>query len=156
MQILKDGYKVVYEPEAIAIEETAHHIIQEKKRRIRIGAGDFQALFMLLPMLHPKRGFSALAFWSHKVLRWFAPFFLFSAFVFNLFLLDQLLYKFIFILQCVFYTFAFIGQLLSWSGIHIKLFNLCYYFVSMNLALFFGFVKYVTDSQQVTWDRTER
>jgi len=156
MRILQRGFRVDYEPSAIATEETTKHIIQEKERRIRIGAGDFQTLSMLWPMLNPLRGFPAFAFWSHKVLRWFAPFFLISAFVSNLFLINEPLYKLLFLGQCVFYGSALIGQALSWSGIKNKFFNLCYYFVSMNLALLLGFVKFLTNTQKVAWKRTDR
>ncbi|MBU2541256.1 MAG: glycosyltransferase family 2 protein [Candidatus Omnitrophica bacterium] len=156
MKILEKGYKVFYEKEAVAIEETTKHIIQEKQRRIRIGAGDFQALFRLLPMLNPLKGFSSFSFWSHKVLRWLAPFFLIFAVFLNLFLLMDPLYKLVFAMQCIFYICAVVGQILSWSGINIKPINLCYYFVSMNLSLLIGFVRYITGRQSVAWARTER
>ena len=156
MKILEKGYNVFYEKEAVAIEETAKHIIQEKQRRIRIGAGDFQALFRLLPMLNPLKGFSSFSFWSHKVLRWFAPFFLFFAVFLNLFLLINPVYKLVFIMQCIFYICAVVGQILNWSDINIKPINLCYYFVSMNLSLLLGFVRYITGRQNVAWVRTER
>jgi len=156
MKILEKGFQVVYDHEAIAYEEAAKHIIQEKGRRIRIGAGDYQALFMLWHMLNPLRGFPALAFWSHKVLRWFAPFFMTGAFMANLFLLSQPLFLGLFIIQCLFYLCAFLGQMLSWIGVSVKILNLCYYFVSMNLALFLGFIRFVTRTQSVAWERTER
>ncbi len=156
MKILQQGYEVRYEPEAVAREEAARHIIQEKKRRIRIGVGDYQAIFLLLPLLNPLRGFPALAFFSHKVVRWFVPFFLILAFISNGFLWDQPFYQMTFLLQGAFYGFALIGQALSWSGIQLKMFSLCYYFVSMNLALFLGFVRFLTGGQRVTWERTER
>lgn len=157
MRILQKGFACLYAPEASAIEEAAHKIVQEKQRRIRIGAGDFQALFRLLPMLNPLRGFPALAFFSHKVLRWLAPFFLIIAFVTNIFLLTSGgVYVFIFILQCVFYLAALAGQLMAHRKKSFKLLSLCYYFVSMNLALFLGFLKFLQGTQSVKWDRTER
>lgn len=156
MKILQKGFKVIYEPQALATEEAAKHIVHEKQRRIRIGAGDFQALFMLLPMLSPLKGFSSLAFWSHKVIRWFVPFFLIFTFIANLLLIDDPFYLALFIMQCGFYVFAFIGQALSWVGVHNKLFNLCYYFVSMNLALLLGFFRFVAGRQNAAWERTER
>lgn len=156
MRILQRGHMVLYDPTASAIEEAAHKIIHEKQRRIRIGAGDFQALFRLLPMLNPLKGFPALAFFSHKVLRWFAPFFLVFSFISNLFLINHPFYSVLFVLQSTFYMSAFIGQMLSWSGINMRFFNLCYYFVSMNLALFLGFLRYVSGRQKVAWQRTER
>ncbi len=156
MKILQRGYKVIYDPEANAVEESAYKIVQEKERRIRIGAGDFQALFRLLPMLNPAHGFSALAFWSHKVLRWFAPFFLFLAFVTNLSLVGHPYYAAWLLLQTTFYLFALAGQILSKTGVNNKLLSCCYYFVSMNLALFLGFIRYIRGRQNVAWDRTER
>jgi len=156
MKILQRGYRVIYDPEAKATEVVVTHIIQEMARRIRIGAGDFQALFMLLSMLNPLRGFSALAFFSHKVLRWFAPFLLILIFVTNMFLLQQDFYFYFFVIQLGFYLFALIGRFLTRIGRYVKLFSLSYYFVSMNIALLIGFFKYITASQKVAWERTER
>jgi cellulose synthase/poly-beta-1,6-N-acetylglucosamine synthase-like glycosyltransferase len=156
MKILEEGHKVMYDPEAMAVEEAAKHIIQEKKRRIRIGAGDFQALTLLGSMLDLRKGFPAFAVWSHKVLRWLAPFFLIFIFLTKLLLREYPLYRFTLFLQAAFYLAAFIGQMMNWAGVHIKIFSLCYYFVSMNLALLLGFVRFVAGSQRVAWDRTER
>ena len=155
MKILEKGYSVVYEPEAIAYEETAKGIIQEMARRVRIGAGDFQSLILTKSMLNPLRGFSAFSFWSHKVLRWFAPFLLIGALFFNAFLAGEKFYLIIFISQVSFYTAALIGRISPKAG-RIKVFGVCYYFVSMNIALLVGFFKFLTGTQKVTWERTER
>jgi len=156
MKILEKGYYVTYNSKACAFEKTVQKVVQEKKRRVRIGAGDFQALSRLTSMLNPKRGFSAFAFWSHKVLRWFVPFSMIVAFISNLFLLETQFYFLIFLFQAAFYLAAFYGQVLSWAGINIKMFSLCYYFISMNLALLLGFIKYKTGKQKVAWERTQR
>jgi len=71
-------------------------------------------------------------------------------------LLAYPLFQFIFSVQILFYVSAVIGQILSWSGMHNKFFNLCYYFVSMNLALLLGFFRFLAGTQRVTWERTER
>jgi cellulose synthase/poly-beta-1,6-N-acetylglucosamine synthase-like glycosyltransferase len=156
MKILEKGLKNVYEPEAIALEDAAKHIVQEKTRRIRIGAGDFQSIGLLWRMLAPGRGFPALAFWSHKILRWFTPFFMLGAFLSNALLLDSPALRTIFVIQCDFYALAVLGQVLTRAGFPVKILSLCYYFVSMNLALFLGFVNYVTGTHSVKWERTER
>lgn len=156
MKILEKGYRVIYEPEAIAYEETSQKIVQEMERRVRIGAGDFQALTLTWRLLNPARGFTALSYFSHKVIRWFAPFLLMIALTSNLFLLNIFFYKIIFLLQCLFYIAAILGRVLSGFNIHLKAFGLPYYFVSMNIALFLGFIRFCTNSQSVTWQRTER
>lgn len=155
MKILEKGYSVVYEPEAIAYEDTAKGIIQEMARRVRIGAGDFQSLVLTRGLLNPLRGFSAYAFWSHKVLRWFAPFLLIGALFFNAFLAGEKFYLIIFISQVSLYTAALIGRISS-KAARIKIFGICYYFVSMNIALLAGFFRFLTGTQKVTWERTER
>ena len=155
MKILEKRYRALYEPEAIAYEETAKGIIQEMARRVRIGAGDFQSLMLTKNMLNPLRGFSALSFWSHKVLRWFAPFLLIGVLFFNAFLAGEKFYLIIFISQVCFYTAAIIGRI-SPKAARIKVFGICYYFVSMNIALLLGFFKFLTGTQKVMWVRTER
>ncbi len=156
MKILERGFKVVYDKEAVALEDAAKHLIQEKKRRIRIGAGDFQSIGLLGSMLNPLRGFPSFAFWSHKILRWFTPFFMLFAFAANVLLLEMPFFKAVFVAQCAFYGLALLGQALSWGGIKVKTLNLFYYFVSMNLALFLGFLNYISRTHTVKWDRTER
>lgn len=156
MKILGTGYKVLYEPQAVAVEETTKLISQEKQRRIRIGAGDFQALFLLSSMLNPVKGFPAFAFWSHKVIRWFIPFLLIGAFVSNLFLWHWPFYRLTFLLQGLFYLGALIGQILSQFQRKIKILSVCHYFVVMNVGLLLGFFRFLWGQQRVTWERTER
>ena len=156
MKILEKGYKVIYEPEAVAYEETSKKIIQELERRIRIGAGDFQALLLTWRILNPFRGFAAFAYFSHKVIRWLVPFLLITVFLANMALCGRGFYLSIFIMQCAFYGIAIAGRLLSRLDMRLKMFRLPYYFVSMNLALLFGFIRFCTNSQSVTWRRTER
>lgn len=156
MKVLQKGYAVVYDPMACALEEATQKFIHEKERRIRIGAGDYQALFRLLPMLNPFKGLSAFAFLSHKVLRWLAPFFMITAFISNALLLEYPYYDLLFAAQCTFYLCAVLGQVLSRTSINIKFLGLCYYFVSMNYALLLGFFRYIRQTQKVAWNRTER
>ena len=59
----------------VAHEETPERLGAEFARRSRIGAGGYQGLAWLAPLLHPRFGWLALAFFSHKLLRWFGPFF---------------------------------------------------------------------------------
>jgi len=72
MKVRERGFRMVYEPEAVA-EEDLPEPADEWKRRVRIGAGDFQALQLCHRCLSPKYGRFAWMFWSHKVLRWVTP-----------------------------------------------------------------------------------
>ena len=73
MKVREQGFRMVYDPEAVAREELPAAAVAEWRRRVRIGAGDYQALGLCRRCLLPRYGRFAWAFWSHKVLRWFTP-----------------------------------------------------------------------------------
>ena len=156
MKILENGYKIIYEPEAVAFEETSKSIAEEIKRKIRIGAGAYQAILLTIPMLNIFRGFPSFAYWSHKVIRWFVPFLLIFLLLFNILLIKESRYLYLFILQCIGYLGAFTGYLLNKNKIQLKLFTPLYYFVAMNVALLIGFFRFIMGLQSVTWERVDR
>ena len=73
MKVREQGYRMVFESRAKAFEELPPAITDEWKRRVRIGAGGYQALVLCRKCLTPGYGVFAWCFWSHKVLRWFTP-----------------------------------------------------------------------------------
>jgi cellulose synthase/poly-beta-1,6-N-acetylglucosamine synthase-like glycosyltransferase len=101
---LRHRCTIVYEPGAIAREQTAPDVRAEFRRRARIGAGGFQAIATLWPLLHPRQGWSALAFFSHKLLRWTCPFFLLGALAASALLWPNPLYRAAFFAQLIFYA----------------------------------------------------
>lgn len=148
--------KLVYDPTAIALEETPDTIGQEFHRRSRIGAGGFQSLQWLWPLLNPLRGWIAFTFWSHKVMRWLCPVFMIGALVANLALLMQPLYFTLLIAQLAFYAIAVVG--LGWlTGNRLpRSLRLPAMFVSMNAALLVGLWRSIRGIRGGTWKRTER
>jgi cellulose synthase/poly-beta-1,6-N-acetylglucosamine synthase-like glycosyltransferase len=153
MRVVSRGRQVVYEPSAIAREETAVDLSGEFKRRVRIAAGNFQSLRELWPLL-ARTTFAGFAFWSHKVLRWTAPFLLAAAFVSSALLSGQLLYAIAFLGQAAFYGLALFAHLGFASGIRGA--STARYFVEMNVALALGLYRYLTGRQRATWQRTIR
>ena len=152
VKVYEDGHRGVYEPAAIAHEEAAPYVEAEFRRKIRIGTGDYRAIRECWKLLLPWRGWIAFAFWSHKVIRWLAPFLLLLAFITNLYLLDESLYRLLFALQLAFYACAGIGWMLSrQDNLIAKLFRLPYYFTGSNIALLIGFFKCITGRQKATW-----
>jgi cellulose synthase/poly-beta-1,6-N-acetylglucosamine synthase-like glycosyltransferase len=156
MQVKEAGYWVMYDSEAIAIEETAGSVESEFIRKARIGAGNFQALSYTWRLLNPLRGPVAFAFWSHKVLRWIGPFCMIAAFLANVFLLGSLFYQIIFGLQVAFYGAGILGYLLRKKAGAVKALALPYYFLFMNAALAVGFFRFLTHRQRATWERAQR
>jgi cellulose synthase/poly-beta-1,6-N-acetylglucosamine synthase-like glycosyltransferase len=154
MRVREQGVRIVYDREAVATEELPQSVGHEMTRRIRIGAGDFQALFLCWRSLFPWRGFHSLAFWSHKVLRWLAPFLMVAALISNIALLPRPLFTVLLALQLAFYALAVVGSLRR--GRKITLFSAPHYFVTVNLALLLGFLRFITGTQPAAWKRTAR
>jgi cellulose synthase/poly-beta-1,6-N-acetylglucosamine synthase-like glycosyltransferase len=162
LRILEQGYKVLYDPEAVAYEETTEDYGREFGRRARIAAGNFQSLRLLPGLLSPLGGFRAFAFWSHKLLRWCAPALMGLALVTNAFLLSRRVYGLplywgTLAAQVCFYGLALAGA----SGVNVpgtlkRASSMAYYFVTMNLAIAVGFWRFARGTQQAAWNRTAR
>jgi cellulose synthase/poly-beta-1,6-N-acetylglucosamine synthase-like glycosyltransferase len=86
MNVIKQGYRVIYEPRVIAIELEQVNLEQDMSRRLRIAAGNFQQLIYLLPLLSPKYGWNAINFASGKALRAVMPFIFIFIFISNSYL----------------------------------------------------------------------
>ena len=156
MQVHLAGHRLVYEDAAFAVEESAPSVQAEFQRRTRIGTGAFQSLKYLNGLLNPKHGYIAFAFWSHKVLRWFCPIFMFIALLTNVYLFAHPFYQATLIAQETFYLMALIGIHFVNGERYLKLFRIPGMFVQMNYALVIGLFRCLFLQQNGTWERTER
>ena len=154
----RTGCRILYESAAIAREETPADVSAEFHRRSRIGAGGFQSIGMLWRMLDPRQGWVAFAFLSHKLLRWFCPFFLIGLLVANLLLMlsGEPLYVGFMIAQVAFYALAGLAALIPSRHRALKPLRLATMFTSMNAALLVGFFRWIRGRQKGVWKRTER
>ncbi|MFQ5901249.1 MAG: glycosyltransferase family 2 protein, partial [Thermodesulfobacteriota bacterium] len=109
MEIAKQGYRVVYEPEAIGLENTSPSIKAEFLRKIRITAGGIQAIKQREGVPGLKNGVLLFQYISHKFFRWMLPFFMLLLAFSNLFLLERIFYTSTFVLQIAFYVLAVTG-----------------------------------------------
>lgn len=151
MQLVARGWRVVYEPGAITWERASPSLQGEWRRRVRIAAGGFQAIGRLTDMLNPLRGLAAIQYISHKVLRWLSPFFMVVVFVANLGLLHLSLYRWMMLIQIVFYLLALLGLVLTRAGVRLWPLQIPFYFCFANATSLAGFWRYATGSQPVTW-----
>ncbi len=156
LRLLDQGYRVLYEPEALASEETTEDYGREFGRRARIAAGNFQSLGLVPGLLSPFRGFPAFAFWSHKVLRWCAPALMLIALAANVALLDEPFYRVTMAAQVGFYALALLGSVSVGPSVVRRISGVAYYFVTMNLAIAVGFWRFLRNSQAAAWERTAR
>jgi cellulose synthase/poly-beta-1,6-N-acetylglucosamine synthase-like glycosyltransferase len=157
MNVAKQGSRLIYDPEAIAIEEIAPNLQAEEARRVRIGLGNYQALIAMPWALNPLLGWRFVAYISHKVCRWFVPHLMVLALISNLLLINIPLYQLLLIGQILFYSIAFYGINKQKKQQNIGSFTgIIAFFVSMNIALMRGFFRYFNSNVQGTWERTTR
>jgi cellulose synthase/poly-beta-1,6-N-acetylglucosamine synthase-like glycosyltransferase len=152
----RSGCRIVYDCEAVAHEETAPTLRGEFRRRVRIGAGGFQSIGLLWPLLSPANGWVAFTFLCHKVLRWACPFFMLGLLATNVLLLGSPLYDALMVAQVAFYLAAGAGNWLPGRPRCLRYFRLPTMFVSMNAALLLGFFRWLLGRQKGTWRRTDR
>ena len=161
MRIAAKGFKIVYEPEAFAMETSSENIKEELKRKVRIAAGGIQSILRLKELLNVFR-YPILSFQyiSHRVLRWTViPFLIIFVFALNILIIirgSSVLYLIFFSGQIVFYMAAALGWLLEKRQLRNKFLFIPYYFVLMNYAVLAGIKRFYTGAQQVTWDKAKR
>lgn len=152
MNVRKQGYRVVYDPEAVAQEFSEASVSGEFRRRVRLAAGSFRALPELART--PMRGFTGVAFLSHKVLRWIMPFLFLGMLGSNIPLIDAGLYGWAFAFQCMFYLLAVMGMLSARH--HLRLPGLvCYFLCAMNLAFLIGSFRALKRNSTGLWERAD-
>lgn len=154
------GFRIIYEPRAYAMEAASVSVEEEKKRKIRIAAGGFQAMRMLSSLLYfwrqPRLSFLYI---SHRVLRWtLSPLCLISTFISSavlVFSIKSYMYIAVFVLQVLFYIAAFISRFISAKS-KLNFLKIAGYFSFMNISVILGFFRYISKSQSSIWEKSKR
>jgi len=150
----KMGYRVVSDSEAIATEFSATSVKDEYIRRVRLAVGSFRALPLVSGL--PLANVFGLALISHKVLRWILSFLMIGVLLSNVLMLNQPLYRMLFLCQVAFYLWAGFGFLLRHKLQGIRFALLGYFMVAIHVAFLGGFWRYLWGQSSSTWQRTSR
>ena len=172
MQVIRQGYRVVYVPTAISNEPPSLSAQDEITRRSRIIAGRYQAIARALEWLPWRRPLVIWQIVSHKFLRPMVPLAMAGALAANILAVvfpvqvSRLWGKLIFLappagwitlgLQAAFYALAWIGRFISRGTIAGKLLYLSTFLVNSNLAAVIGLYRYLTGRQSAVWQRVRR
>jgi cellulose synthase/poly-beta-1,6-N-acetylglucosamine synthase-like glycosyltransferase len=157
MRIAVRGWRLVYEPGARAWEATPPRIKDEFRRRVRIGVGNFQALFRYPEFLFRTSLPRSWAYVSHKILRWFSPHLLIVSFVAAAVLApSNSFYGAVLAAQIAVCSIIALG---AWARRRFEVPRLVLglvLFATLNAAFAVAFWKYLSGDITGQWSRTER
>src|SRR5690606_25265965 len=159
MLIASKGYKIVYEPDAYAMETGSASIKEEMKRKIRISAGGWQSIQRLWHKITPKKDFTLyFQYLSHRVLRWtVTPLLMSFIFLLNILLWNTHgVYQMLMIGQVAFYLAALVGYFLENKNIRLKALFVPFYFCMMNYAVILGLIRFAGNRQEGIWEKAVR
>ena len=165
LRVAANGYRVIYEPEAYAIERPSFSIDDEMKRKVRIAAGGFQSIARLDYLWNIfKYGWLSFQYVSHRAMRWaVAPFCLPLIFLCNILLVlmedpGQWLtfYNLFFAAQILFYLLAILGYWFENRKMRIKLLFVPFYFSFMNYCAIKGYNRYRKGVTSGIWEKAKR
>lgn len=153
LQIVKAGYRCIYEHEARSYERAADDFAKEFRRKVRIVNRAWRALLGMKELLNPlSYGYFSLKLISHKLLRWLVPVFLVALFLANLATLDAgPIYRAALAAQVAFYLLAGGGYLLRARPALPALLWVPYYFCLVNVASARGILDAFRGKTYTTW-----
>jgi len=131
LRVVEQGYRVAYEPSAVAYEQA--HEMEGFGRRVRIAAGNVEQLVEAKRLLWPPRPMLLFSFLSHKAGRLLVPLAMLAALAASLALWGHPFYTAMALVQILFYALAVLG---AFFPLKPRWLRLPYYFSMINGALF--------------------
>ncbi len=157
VRVWRRGFRVVYEPDAIAEERSGSTFADEFHRRTRIIARSLRGLWSERGVLNPlAHGWFAVQMISHKLMRWMVPLAMIAAFASNALLRDTAPYGLFFDVQLVLYGLAILGNLLPAQLGRLALFYIPAHFVAINAGALLGLLRFLSGRSYRIWQPTSR
>jgi cellulose synthase/poly-beta-1,6-N-acetylglucosamine synthase-like glycosyltransferase len=148
---LRSGGHIFLVPAARAWEISPERVQDEFRRRVRIGAGDLQALLLTWRLLLPGKGMVAFAYLSHKVLRWLGPWLMLAALAATLTLLHRPFFQLLFAGQLMLYAMGAGAGMIRRVPIFGVAASGVRYFLVLNAAILLGFARFMLGLARPFW-----
>ena len=151
-RIVLQGYRLLFEPAAIAWEDAPEDGRAEFERKVRVTNHSVRALLALGPRLWTS-GFYSVELVSHKLLRHLVPFFLLALFGSNVVLaVAAPAFVWLLALQSFFYAAAGVGGLARRTRVgRAKVLTVPYYFCLVNAAALLGVLSIARGERLAAW-----
>jgi poly-beta-1,6-N-acetyl-D-glucosamine synthase len=150
MKIVCQGYRAVFESDAIAYDRMSDDITKEKSRKVRTLLGNYQLLKAMPELLSPFKNPLYLRFLSHKIFRLFVPFFVASLFI-SSYVIEGTLYTATFYLIATVLILPIFDKALSNVPILNKVVKLTMTFVTLNYFALLAFLYLFRSEKEKVW-----
>ncbi|MXX39350.1 MAG: glycosyltransferase family 2 protein [Gemmatimonadetes bacterium] len=146
------GFRIAYEPTAVATEYSSGRFGDEFRRRRRIVSRSLYGLWTEAGVLNPFAHFLfAFQMFSHKLLRWLVPVWLLVVLAVNIPLAESEYYDLLLALQVTFYGLAALGLLLPERFGRYWLFYVPAYFTATNWGTLLGLLSFLMGRRHRVW-----
>ncbi len=153
--VIEQGYRLVYENEALAYEPPMPNAEKEFSRKVRIMNRGLRGVILRKKLLNPFRyGFYSLTLFSHKVMRRLVPFFLVFLLIASISLSGgSVFYMLVLLAQIAFYGWAGISYFLRSTAIgRRKVFYIPFFYCLANAAAFVAIINLLSGKRIEFWN----
>lgn len=154
--IVRAGLRVVFEPRAVAFEETTTSSRQEFRMRVRVATRGMRGVASIPELWDLTRhGWVAFQLLSHKVLRWMVPVWLCVLLATSAAAGSVPFYGWVFGLQLCFYAFVWLSS--KWPLYRRwRLLGVPVFFVTINAAMLVALWELLRGQRYVIWETDRR
>jgi len=153
LQVIRQGFKGVFEENAFCTEKTAGNPRGEFKRQIRITNRTLRALMNNIALFNPLAyGIFSFELFSHKVVKFLSPFFAIILVFSNIVLINSgIMYRLFLMVQVMLILLASLGHFARGFNVLSRSSSICSTFVTMNLAILGGWYQFLKGETYTTW-----
>lgn len=152
LDVIRQGYRVIFNDRAFSVEEHPHNESEEFQRQVRIANRTIRGIIAHRDVLNPFRhGVFSLMLWSHKVMRFMFPWFIMLLLIVSMALsfYAGYFYKAAFGGFCGLTILSVLSRRLGW-----RYFSFLRAFVYTNEAILVAWKSVVANQTIVTWERS--
>jgi cellulose synthase/poly-beta-1,6-N-acetylglucosamine synthase-like glycosyltransferase len=154
LMVVRQGFRSVLRDDLYCREKSSPDALNEFRRQTRITNRTLVALFrnadLMNPLRHPVFGFQLF---SHKLMRFLAPWCMIALFACNTLLLREgAFYAAAWTGQALAYLFVLVRYLKERAGGGVDILGLPYHFIMVNISMLAGWIQFLSGRKTITWN----
>lgn len=156
LTVVSKHKRAIFDKKTSVIEVRKKSLKDEMKRRVRLVAGGLSTIQARKELLSLQYGIIPFFLFSHKIIRYTSPLILILIAIISILTFSSpILFFTLLIIQGLLYFSALLGYLFEKFGFEVGLFRFPLLFVSMNISILQGLIRFIQKGQNATWERID-